>query len=107
MGWTTQPLLATGAAAVEQRRLDYFRLLRQVPALTEVSQIDARGREQLHVSRLAMDVVGSGIDLSRDPRFVEATGGPTSFSQVFFRKDSEPYITVSMAGSCGVQAAQQ
>jgi signal transduction histidine kinase/putative methionine-R-sulfoxide reductase with GAF domain len=107
MGWTTQPLLATGAAAVEQRRLDYFRLLRQVPAVTEVSQIDSSGREQLRVSRLAMDVVGSGTDLSRDPRFVEATAGRTYFSQVYFRKESEPYMTVSMAGSGGSQGTQQ
>jgi signal transduction histidine kinase len=107
MGWTTQPLLATGAAALEQRRLDYFRLLRQVPAVTEVSQIDATGREQLVVSRLKMDVVGSGIDLSRDPSFVEATAGRTYFSQVYFRKESEPYMTVSMAASGGGQGAQQ
>ena len=32
-----------------------FRLLRQVPAITEVKQLDAEGREQLKVSRLAMD----------------------------------------------------
>ncbi|MBI4593260.1 MAG: HAMP domain-containing histidine kinase, partial [Candidatus Rokubacteria bacterium] len=35
IGWTTHPVLATGAAALEQRRVDYFRLLRQVPAVTE------------------------------------------------------------------------
>jgi signal transduction histidine kinase len=107
MAWTTQPLLATGTAATEQRRLDYFRMLRQVPAVTEISQIDAAGREQLRVSRLAMDVVGSGTDFSRDPRFLEprpqtSTGpGQTYFSPVYFRKESEPYMTVSMAGSGG------
>ena len=31
IGWTTQPQLVAPAAALEQRRLDYLRLLRQVP----------------------------------------------------------------------------
>src|ERR1044071_5242405 len=31
---------------VEQRRFDYERLLRQVPAITELTQLDRQGREQ-------------------------------------------------------------
>ena len=58
-----------GGAPVEQRRFDYVRLLRQVPAITELVQLDAQGREQLKVSRLAMDVVGSGTDHSAEPAF--------------------------------------
>jgi len=101
LGWTTQPQLVTGAAAVEQRRVDFFRLLRQVPAITEVSQIDAAGREQLAVSRLAMDRIGSGTDLSQDPKFTGARGGRTYFSPVYFRKESEPYMTVAMPSTSG------
>ncbi|MGH7312159.1 MAG: GAF domain-containing protein, partial [Candidatus Rokuibacteriota bacterium] len=103
LGWTTHPLLAGGAAALEQRRIDYFRLLRQVPAITELSHLDAEGREQIRVSRLAMDVVGSRADYSRDPRFREAGGGRTYFSPVYFRKESEPYMTVSMSGAGAAQ----
>src|SRR5215813_11599530 len=55
VGWTTQ--LLWSAATTEQRRFDALRLLRQVPAITELSQVDASGKEQLRVSRLAMDVV--------------------------------------------------
>src|SRR5687767_13422812 len=36
--------------SVEQLRLDYLRLLREVPAITEVSHLDASGREQLRLS---------------------------------------------------------
>jgi hypothetical protein len=46
--------------------------LRQVPAITELAQIDAAGHEQLKVSRLTMDVVGSGIDESQKPKFTQA-----------------------------------
>jgi signal transduction histidine kinase len=109
IGWTTQPPIVAPAAAMEQRRSDYFRLLRQVPAVTEVSYLDPQGLEQLRVSRLAMDVVGSKTDFSKDPRFVDPKGGRTYFSPVYFRKESEPYMTIALAGSggtSGVTAAE-
>ena len=107
MGWTTQPQLAT-AGALEQRRLDYFRLQRQVPAITEVSYLDARGREQLRISRLAMDVIESGVDLSSAPRFTETRGGATWYGPVYFRKDSEPYMAIAIphGKGGGVTAAE-
>src|SRR5262249_23501102 len=64
LGWTTQ--LPWSAGSIEQRRFDALRLLRQVPAITELAQLDATGKERLRVSRLAMDVVASGADLSND-----------------------------------------
>src|SRR5438094_10134784 len=54
VGWTTH--LPWSAANVDQRRFDGLRLLRQVPAITTLSQIDLAGIEQLKVSRLATDV---------------------------------------------------
>ena len=96
----------TGAAALEQRRVDDLRLLRQVPAVTEVSQLDAAGKEQLRVSRLQMDMSGSQTDFSKEPQFTEARAtegkpGKTYFSPVYFRKESEPYMRVSMASGSG------
>ncbi len=101
MGWTTQPQLVAPSGALEQRRVDFLRLMRQVPAITELSHLDPQGREQLRVSRLAMDVVGSGQDFSQDPRFVEARKGRTWFGPVYFRKESEPYMTIAMSQSGG------
>jgi len=99
LGWVTQPQLGSGSAAGEQRRFDYLRLLRQVPAITELSLLDRAGREQLRVSRLAMDVIGSQADLSRDPRFTGAKAGRLYYGPVYFRKESEPYMTLAVAGS--------
>jgi two-component system, NtrC family, sensor kinase len=105
--WTTQPLLVPPAAAIEQRRLDTVRLQRHVPAITEVSHLDAAGREQLRVSRLAPDVVHSQIDYSTDPKFRVPKSGKTYFGPVTFRKGSEPYMTIAMAQSGGgVTAAE-
>ena len=67
LGWTTQ--LPWSAGSIEQRRFDALRLLRQVPAITELAQLDASGKERLRVSRLAMDVVASGTDFSKEPKF--------------------------------------
>jgi len=106
VGWASQPALGSDAT-VEQRRLDYLRLLRQAPAVTEVSHLDAEGREQLRVSRLAMDVVGSQVDFSRDPRFAEVRPGRPYYGPVSFRKESEPYVSLSMGGGrAGVTVAE-
>src|SRR6516162_7530518 len=67
IGWTTATQWA--ASPIDQRRFDYGRLLRQAPPITELIQLDSQGREQLKVSRLAMDVQSSGADYSGDPRF--------------------------------------
>ncbi len=95
------------ALPAEQRRFDYVRLLRQVPAITELAQLDRTGHEQLHVSRLSMDVIGSGIDRSNDPAFIEAKAHKVYYGPVYFRKGSEPYLTmaVSHGGRGGVTVA--
>ncbi len=91
----------------EQRRFDYVRLLRQVPAITELAQLDRTGHEQLHVSRLSMDVMGSNLDRSTDPAFIEAKANKVYFGPVSFRKGSEPYLTMAVAhgGRGGVTVA--
>jgi signal transduction histidine kinase len=100
MGWTTQPYLAV-VGGLETRRLDYLRLQRQVPAITEVTYIDAQGREQLRLSRLAMEVIGSGLDLSTQPAFTETRGGRTWYGPVYFRKESEPYMALAVPHGAG------
>src|SRR5215217_8154542 len=72
-----QTPLLPGTNVVEERRTEYVRLLRRAPAITEVGYLDGQGREQLRVSRLAMNVVGSGTDFSTDPRFTTPTPGAT------------------------------
>jgi signal transduction histidine kinase len=107
LGWTTQ--LPWSAGSLQDRRFDALRLLRQVPAITELSQIDSTGKERLRVSRLAMDVVDSGLDLSKDPKFTEAVANKVYYGPVYFRRESEPYMTLSLAGTrkdAGVSIAE-
>jgi signal transduction histidine kinase/HAMP domain-containing protein len=109
LGWIAQTPWGPHGVPLEQRRLDSLRLLRDAPAVTEVSHLDPSGHEQLRVSRLAMDVVGSHTDFSGDPKFKEAVAHKTYFSPVYFRKESEPYMTIALAGNgedAGVVAAE-
>ncbi|MCC7486680.1 MAG: GAF domain-containing protein [Burkholderiales bacterium] len=102
LGWTALPWISAGGDAIEQRRYEYLKLLRQVPAITEVAWLDGSGREQLRESRLAMGAAGSGADFSADPKFVQTKGGGTWYSPVYFRKETEPYMTISRpAGGAG------
>lgn len=107
LGWTTQ--LPWSAGSIEPRRFDALRLLRQVPAITELAQVDSTGRERLRVSRLAMDAIDSGIDLSDDPKFTQAVAHKVFYGPVYFRRDSEPYMTLAQAGArkdAGVSIAE-
>jgi signal transduction histidine kinase/uncharacterized protein YdeI (YjbR/CyaY-like superfamily) len=85
-----------GAEGLEQRRIEFLKLLRVVPAVTDIAQIDARGREQLAVSRLAMDVAGGNRDRSQEPAFRNARPGQTWYGPVYFRKETEPYMSIAV-----------
>jgi signal transduction histidine kinase/HAMP domain-containing protein/putative methionine-R-sulfoxide reductase with GAF domain len=85
-----------GAAGGDERRIEFLKLIRQVPAVTDIAQIDAAGKEQLLASRLAMDVVGSQRDRSQEPAFKAARPGQTYFGPVYFRKETEPYMTIAV-----------
>jgi hypothetical protein len=96
MGWTTQ--LTWSASTIEQRRFDGLRLLRQVPAI-EFAQLDASGKEQLRLSRLDMGPNPDHPDYSHDPKFTEAIAKKVYYGPVYFRRESEPYMTLSVAGT--------
>jgi hypothetical protein len=93
---------------MEQRELDGIRLLRQVPAITELSLLDDQGREQLRISRQAW--TGSAATSTSPPK-TPKTGGRQQglYGLVNFRRGSEPFMTLSVAGArreAGVSVAE-
>ena len=107
LGWMTH--LSWAIPAMEQRELDGIRLLRQVPAITELALLDDQGREQLRISRQAMDRVGSNIDFSADDRFKAALANKVYYGPVYFRRGTEPFMTLAVAGArrdAGVSVAE-
>ncbi len=85
-----------GAALTEQRELDFLRVLRNVPAVNQLSHLDLAGKEQLRISRLAPDVVGSREDFSQAPKFLKARAGKTYWSPVYFKNEHEPHVTLAL-----------
>jgi HAMP domain-containing protein len=84
------------ASDVELRRIEFLKLLRQAPEVTDIAQLDPAGRELIAVSRLGMDVAGSGRDRSPEPGFRNAKRGQPWFGPVYFRKETEPYMTIAI-----------
>ncbi|MCW5715916.1 MAG: GAF domain-containing protein [Bauldia sp.] len=96
--------LAARAVAIARRqeiqahRFDAVRLLGRVEAITELSLVDPDGFEQFRVSTLAMEVIGSRRDLSGEPKFREAIDSGAYFGPVYYRRESEPYMTIAVGG---------
>jgi len=88
MGWMTQ--LPWSTASIDEWRFDAARLLRQVPAITEIAQLDVAGREQALVSRVAADVIGSQTDFSQHPKFVEAMRPSTTMGRSISAGNQSP-----------------
>jgi signal transduction histidine kinase/DNA-binding response OmpR family regulator len=96
---------ATGEGALlAQREVDFARLLRNEPAISEVRHLDSRGKESLRVARFALDEIGGGDDFSQSPAFRDARTRGTYFGPVYFRNESEPYMTIAV--SSGERASE-
>jgi signal transduction histidine kinase len=95
IGWTTRA--EWSRVGLEQQRYDFIRLLRQAPAITEISYLDRIGKEQLKLSRLEPDAIGSQKDFAEEEKFKRAVADKVWFSPVYFRRGSEPYMTIAVA----------
>lgn len=83
----------------EDERLNAIRLLRLSPAIAEIAQLDAQGREQVRVSRRVADRIGSKIDLSTTPAFRGANDTRAYYGPVYFFGDTEPFMTLATRGT--------
>src|SRR3954469_10574673 len=97
----TPPPRSSEASSLEQREAEFRRLLRQAPAVTDVTYVDPEGREQLRVSRLSLNLLGSGLDRSREPSVAGARRSGSYFSPAYFRDGSEPYMTIAATDAAG------
>ncbi len=104
MAWTN--LLARSDDPLGQRHVEFSKLLRQAPAITDVTWLDANGREQLRVSRIALDRVRRGTDHSSTPAFQQARTQARYRGPVYFREGTEPYMTLAMAAADGATVAE-
>ena len=94
--WETQ--LSLSDSTLDEWQFDAVRLFHQVPALTELVQLDAMGREQYRMSREAPDVIASHTDHSQEAAFIQAMVNKVYYGPVYFIDESQPYMTIAMAG---------
>src|SRR6266542_586878 len=82
--------------SLDQRDSAYLSLQRRAPEIEEVRFIDAKGKEQLRVSRLLLNEKGKGIDRTDQLEYVKTRGGDTYYGPVEFRGGSEPHFKVAV-----------
>jgi len=103
ISWVTRASISN----LEQRRNDYAQLLNQVAPVSQLSQLNGQGREQLRLSRTAISF-SSGADFSRDPRFTETVARGVNYSPAYF-SGSQPFMSIAVAHSgfnAGVTVAE-
>ena len=93
----------------ERRRIDALRLLRQVPAIVNLTLIDGSGRERLFVSQIGLDRSDSRTDRSSEAPVAGARRARIWFGEVSYNRGSEPYLTIAISGnrpSVGIVVAE-
>ena len=94
--WETQVSLSD--STIDEWKFDAVRVMRQVPALADIVQLGATGREQYRMSREAPDVIESHVDHSQEAAFIQAMTNKVYYGPVYFIDESQPYMTIAMAG---------
>ena len=97
LGWVVQLPWTEGED--ERHRIDALRLLRQVPAISSIALIDETGIERAFISRLGLNRMGHGVDLSADPAVIGARANKIWYGPVRYIRGSEPYMTIAIAGN--------
>jgi class 3 adenylate cyclase len=83
----------------DQHKIDAQRLLEQVPAILSVRLIDQAGTERIFVSRLDLNRIGRGATVDAEPAVIGARAHGVWYGPVQYRRDSEPYMTIAVAGN--------
>jgi class 3 adenylate cyclase len=97
LGWAVQFPWTQGED--DRRRIDGLRLLQQVPAIVSLSLVDPTGAERVFVSRLSLNRTSRGVDMSADPAVIGARASGVWYGPVHYRRDSEPYMRIAVAGN--------
>jgi signal transduction histidine kinase len=93
---STQTQEIVTAGLTEVYKFELLKLLKVTPAITELIALDVSGREQLKVSRVRMLLSDDLRDRASAEAFQWARQGKGFFGQVYFIRESEPYMTVAV-----------
>jgi signal transduction histidine kinase/ActR/RegA family two-component response regulator len=97
-GLVLEAQLSLSDSTSDDWQFDAVRVMRQVPALSEIVQLDATGRERFRTSVEASEVIESHIDPSEEAAFIQAMANKIYFGPVYFKDESQPYMKIAVAG---------
>ncbi|QJR10671.1 Sensor histidine kinase RcsC [Usitatibacter rugosus] len=84
---------SSGLLGAEDRRQEYQRLMKLVPAIAEIRYVDALGVERIRASRTERDVIDGRQRSESATELREARRTGSYVSEVYFAEGSEPYTT--------------
>jgi signal transduction histidine kinase len=96
-----QPTTGKGKAGLTERNQDFHRLFTREKLVSELSYLDASGKERVRTHPLEIDRLDSGIDFSRTAKFVRARTQQQYVGDVYFQHGSQPHVTMAVAESDG------
>lgn len=88
-----------------QRREEFYRLQRQIPAVIELQAVDANGRETLMVSRSAVVRQASGLLLDDAEELRVSAAQPMSRGSTYFRDGNMPALRIAAFDGQGAMVA--
>jgi len=97
IGWVVQFPWTEGED--DQHKIDAERLLQQVPAIVSITLVDQIGTERAFVSRLGLNRIGQGKNMAEDRAVLGARASQIWYGPVLYRRDSEPYMVIAVAGN--------
>src|SRR5260370_40965788 len=83
----------------DRHRIDALRLLQQMPAIVSIALVDQTGTERVFTSRLSLNRIGRGADMSADPAGAGARDSKVWYGPVRYQQGCEPYMRISVAGN--------
>jgi signal transduction histidine kinase len=94
-----QPTTETGSAGLEERGQEFHGLLLRNELVSELTYLDAAGKERFRASPLAPDRVNSGMDFSGSEEFVGAMEQERFLGDVDY--EAGPHVKIAVAGPGG------
>jgi signal transduction histidine kinase len=85
----------TGLLDARDRREEFHRLLKLVPAISGIRSLDEQGREQVKVSRVELDDV-NGFVKTDSEGFRQARTRGVFYGPTYFKDGTEPYMTLAV-----------
>ena len=91
----------SGGADEEDLRAELVTLLRHQPSITELHWIARRRPREVRALARAPDATESGRDWSKDVRFAATRDSPRYIGPVYFRRETEPYLSLAVSRTGG------